>query len=1828
MPRIVILNLVLLFAFFHPAASQQIATYYVDQAGSDTDGDGSAQKPWASLQGATAALPDSGGDVVIADGIYGGTLDISRRFTGRAVFRAAHPYHVILEADQYAIRVDGGAGIEFSGMEMRHTGPENADAFIVAIRNSSNVILRDNIIHDSFHDNLVKVSYSSSDILLMGNVFYNQGSMGGHHVEINGSVDVVVRENIFFNDFSGSGRANTQDTGSYIVLRNSEAVPESRRIRIADNILFHWQGAPDQSFIMVGEDGLPFHEAQEVVIENNLMAGDSAESMYAPLTVQGARDISFRNQTVTGPLPSQAFGMRLSRTGQNPQNQNLLFANNIWSDPTGSMNALSDGQAADSADLLLTTNLYWNGTQSVPVTDGVLDYTSDRHGIVADPVLPVAGVAVLPRWNGAGFLSGASSIRAEFMRLVELYGTPDALSPVVGQAIGAASPMDDILNRPRVAPQDIGARQLSAQAASFRMMVLPAEKVGGARMPLNQVLLDEAAGGDGVTVLLESSNPAAAAVPDSVRVPPGSTAASFEITTSAVPSPITVTITARLAAEAVTAPLTLSPQRLRTVNLGPEVLTGGVLSDRNLVLLDGAAPAEGVQITLTSSRPDVASVQEQVTAAAGHDFSGFFSISTKPVAHTTPVTITASQGSSTISSVLTLVPPSDAAGSGAGATGGQITLVGATSTQALLSYTVSDASVSCNLKVSENQDFGQGYRPVHDVDPALFPDADRDSRPGTVVNGNVRTVVIGKRTVETGVDGRKYSRALQVNTIHYVRIVCNSGATYSRTFSTSNIPFGNTYPEPLPTDPASQAGLYNYPSLNWSDRNEKIIDSLTGAEIRKVTLPNDFAETTANRSVAACTGAHWSAPGNCQAADGHLATYTGTTQDVLYAPAAFSSPNGATIVDRMNVSLQAGISGNPSGDDKYLDVCMTKDGTTCVTPWKAVDLTTCSLTGYQGDCSGLGSTEEMDFWGAETPFQGWVKSSTEGFLLKPRTISPSYTIAIDHIKFTVKAVSAGVSFPAHAGQPLCSFVPVTDNGDGNTYYLCFTQGSRRFYSIDVTNGKAYYLGPIILQTPLRTVPDVVFDQHDPRVFYAVQPVENYLLKGTWSAQPGTMTREHTGDFLTQPASLKWTTLTPAGYTLKDLLARFDSRFDAEWLSKVNGSMFVPVAIQHNKVVLQIQTAQDRGGWLVVFDPAAPPPAGSSGQGNVVAAYYVGMTGPSRFCTLHTALGDYSDKPWALIGNGRAAKGTGYFAGPWQVKVRKPGGGALSATDTKLELVRFNNSYEPTDPTPSGGVNDLTIPAQPGDLFAYDKNGDGYYNPADEFIEVVSINRSVTPPQWTVRRGDRLDNSPFLLDSGFSSVYTKTFTLPEGAVLDAVCRAQPLNRNGDTGSTLWNFEADPHGSTLVYPGTNGVGTFPPAAGMYAANSGYASPQLYAHWNTGAHGHLMISQGLKIAFSGVPDCENFYGKNACWATQTGSDINLIFKPVSFQAAVIPPFAGALPPGAVNTYQSHPGFLQVNAPPEEKRWAFDVLPLSYGTGAYGSTGSPEPGTTHVYEVKGTTLHRKQLGTLATCGEHALSDISSSAVGDLITDEKPYTYCVANADNECRSGSKARNVYVSCPSKTQNSCASSPFVDTYPTTVVDVCVGDSWSFGHGIVQVPVSADSKAGEHTRVVSYPFPIPHLQGIYSSAKATPDGKWALFLGQRHERPDVFLIKLPPYPEPDGKDRSTFQTLSVPVPKSSHSGVNNAIVEFGYTEFGAPTDFFCTTRKEACVAGVRPETSALPYVFSSELPPGVACAAGCTVDVPALPQHVVYYRVKYRGADGSVLSTGALQTAVAP
>ena len=106
-----------------------------------------------------------------------------------------------------------------------------------------------------------------------------------------------------------------------------------------------------------------------------------------------------------------------------------------------------------------------------------------------------------------------------------------------------------------------------------------------------------------------------------------------------------------------------------------------------------------------------------------------------------------------------------------------------------------------------------------------------------------------------------------------------------------------------------------------------------------------------------------------------------------------------------------------------------------------------------------------------------------------------------------------------------------------------------------------------------------------------------------------------------------------------------------------------------------------------------------------------------------------------------------------------------------------------------------------------------------------------------------------------------------------------------------------------------------------------------------------------------------------------------------------------------------------------------------------------------------------------------------------------------------------------------------------------------------------------------------------------------------------------------------TLAVKPPAGL--AVNNATVQFGYQEYGAPQSLNCTSRNDTCVATASTVVQGnQPFSFVSENPAGAACAAGCAITVPALPQRVLYYRVQYRAANGTVITSGPLTSVVVP
>ncbi len=459
-----------------PAVTQNCAYWVAPAPAGNDNNPGTLSQPWATLGHASTHVPDRYCTVWFTDGTYTGRHDLKARFTTPTTFKAIHPYKAILQHSGTALKISGARNIIVEGFEFRQTGP-GASVLLVVVRRSGpdwseNIILRNNIFHDSYNDDLLKIHDGARFVTVENNVFYNQGPHE-QHLDVNSVTDVTIQDNIFFNDFAGSGRSNANDTKSFVTIKdsneNADGLEGSERITVRRNIFLNWQGGTE-TFVQVGNDGKPYHEAEDVRIENNLMIGNARNEVYATLGVRGAKNVTFINNTVVGDLPASSYAFWISVAGVNPLNQNITFYNNIWSDPTGTMganlgggdNEFSDGDPAQTSNLLLDHNLYWNGGAAIPPGDLVSPLVHDARRVVADPRLNPDHASIarsVPRWNGSAFLSGNTSIRQEFVRLVELYGKIPADSPAIGKADRAFAPADDILGRPRTATPDLGAHE-------------------------------------------------------------------------------------------------------------------------------------------------------------------------------------------------------------------------------------------------------------------------------------------------------------------------------------------------------------------------------------------------------------------------------------------------------------------------------------------------------------------------------------------------------------------------------------------------------------------------------------------------------------------------------------------------------------------------------------------------------------------------------------------------------------------------------------------------------------------------------------------------------------------------------------------------------------------------------------------------------------------------------------------------------------------------------------------------------------------------------------------------------------------------------------------------------------------------------------------------------------------------------------------------------------------------------------------------------------------------------------------------------------------------
>ena len=157
----------------------------------------------------------------------------------------------------------------------------------------------------------------------------------------------------------------------------------------------------------------------------------------------------------------------------------------------------------------------------------------------------------------------------------------------------------------------------------------------------------------GIIVTLASSNPNLASVPASVTIPAGANSASFTISTAPVSVPDKVTIIAtrhEMKNVVVSVNPTATATPLTSLTVFPATVTGGA-STQGTAGIDTNAPAVGVQVSLSSSNPAIATVPPTVTIPAGANFVNF-TVNTTGVTSNTIVTLSGTGGGATKTTTL------------------------------------------------------------------------------------------------------------------------------------------------------------------------------------------------------------------------------------------------------------------------------------------------------------------------------------------------------------------------------------------------------------------------------------------------------------------------------------------------------------------------------------------------------------------------------------------------------------------------------------------------------------------------------------------------------------------------------------------------------------------------------------------------------------------------------------------------------------------------------------------------------------------------------------------------------------------------------------------------------------------------------------------------------------------------------------------------------------------------------------------------------------------------------------------------------------------------
>lgn len=1262
--------------------------------------------------------------------------------------------------------------------------------------------------------------------------------------------------------------------------------------------------------------------------------------------------------------------------------------------------------------------------------------------------------------------------------------------------------------------------------------------------------------------------------------------------------------------------------------------------------------------------------------------------------------------------------------SGAPAAITNVRVTGITNTQAILQYQAPDAN-ACSVQVSEKSDFSTL---VNDVDGAKFSGANLDNRSANLMSGAARTFVVGKRAAERGLDQNRYSRALQVLTLHYYKITCGAD-TSSGQFRTANLMMGGTYGDPAPAD-AARPGDYAWPTLSLNDRTRSTVDPQTGLLLRQVSLPGDRVITNVNQAFQTARSSTWTNPAAALAGTAPGATIQGNnTGTLLLSPQSStfggyisffkgSHGNNQYTLNWFQMVITATTSNaacnTAAVDDCKVVACLTIDGVNCYAGGKSLEqaLTT-TATAYSFGTTGT----PIDLWQAagERPPNGVEVATkvgavncdgTSNVTLSSGDFFATYwsagsVITINAVDYTIGAlksqaalsltttcpVGTGLTYSATnfgvllhkktasadtisvrgsnsnyqmgvfplwdftGAFDLCGPTPVI-GPTGNPGFNCTFTQSPPIYWIDSVTGEAhmfsrYFGGPAGAMT-CGTSDSIIFDSVNPDIWYCSgsaayaapqQPLRVHYY-GNHSEPLNTQNPGHfeEGEQMqfcnsasppTNQPCVQYTNLVGTS-DMGTLTAAFDATFQKDRFLQ-----FYFVGMENGVMVFRVwRGGHNSIGWTVLFDPNATVNrevnnAGCVGgglPGCVIGAIPSWSRPGARWCTLKGNNPMYqpgwqslSSYVWADPGD------THVGTGPYQSTVNDAtalsatvgaAGGPVTCPSNTLgitgqQCTTVQVDGEPRDFSPC--VSDLVTcggafeTGAPGELMNAQVNDEfsiGPYGNSSEEVRLVAKS-GVNNLTWTIQRGI---NGTLVSTAPNPSLYVYCAVVPD-----------PLRINVAGLDWYWDYTDDPHGYN-----TSG------------------STILKDHF--GINAHFFFQNGAMAAAYTVDTRCDYGPGHLCYQTREFNSVpQFVSTPPVGIVTQAPAFAGKRASADSNQVQEHPSGPGLNSSANDRHYYYDGRPFNGGplSGSTTADGSNPAvlvsGQLYKFAAAQVSyLDRKFMPTFAFSGSSTLVDVSgpASLIGGGTADA--FRYCVALLAGECATGSAPNDIYVNAPNVNRPYCHF-PGQASAMADETDICIGNNSMVYNSIVEYGISWVDNFGTHQRAMTKGLSRNRFLAPFWHTHALPSANWMLVHTNFAQNVGdmVTLAKAPPPPPQDSVNRAAYIPLTVTVKPPPGLGTANALIEFGYAEYGAPGQFYCTSRAEACAVGPSAQAGSIdafnPFFFElSEAAAltGTPCAAGCSIAIPAASQRVVYGRIVYRNSSNQVLARGSSFVLAAP